>query len=146
MLYCNIQVQKHDQDMNMWKRHRESENTKLVQVRNFYYLFEFKVFRYEERETQFLSMLTFPSDPTMCGTPLQTTGLASASSENRLPSYSIESQFSFFSNSKILSPSLPGMTSFTSPVSFPIRGFYCDIWDCHIHPVRAWTPAHNVCT
>ena len=28
----------------------------------FYYLFEFKVFRYE-RETQFLSILTFPSDP-----------------------------------------------------------------------------------
>ena len=29
----------------------------------FIYLFELKVFRHEERETQFLSMLTFPSDP-----------------------------------------------------------------------------------
>ena len=29
----------------------------------FIYLFEFKVFWHEESETQFLSMLTFPSDP-----------------------------------------------------------------------------------
>ena len=29
---------------------------KLVQVRNFYYLFEFKVFRHEEKETQFLQL------------------------------------------------------------------------------------------
>ena len=33
----------------------------------FYYLFDFKVFRHEERETQFLSMLTFPSKSTTCG-------------------------------------------------------------------------------
>ena len=33
------------------------------------------------------------------------------------------------------------MTSFTSPVKFPIWGFYCDISDCHIIPARAWTPA-----
>ena len=31
--------------------------------KTFYYLFGFKVFRREERETQFLSMLTFPSEP-----------------------------------------------------------------------------------
>ena len=43
--------------------------------------------------------------------------------------------------SKNPSPSLPGMTSFTSPVLFPIWGFYCDICDCHIIPVHAWTPA-----
>ena len=35
--------------------------------KTFIYLFEFKVFRHEERETQFLSILTFPSDPTTCG-------------------------------------------------------------------------------
>ena len=38
-------------------------------------------------------------------------------------------------------PSLPGMTSFTSPLSFPIWVFHCDICDCHILPARAWTPA-----
>ena len=52
----------------------------------------------------------------------------------------------FFSNSKILSPSLPGMTLFTSLVSFPIWSFYCDICDCHIRPARAWTPTLNVWT
>ena len=52
----------------------------------------------------------------------------------------------FFSNPKILSPSLSGMTSFTSPVPFSIWGFYYDICDCHILPMRAWTPALNVCT
>ena len=52
----------------------------------------------------------------------------------------------FFSNSKILSPLLPGKTSFTFPVSFPIWVFYCDICDCHIRPARAWTTTLNVCT
>ena len=45
-----------------------------------------------ERDTQFLTMLTFPSDPTTCGTPPQTTCLASASSENRLASSKSKSQ------------------------------------------------------
>ena len=62
----------------------------------FIYLFEFKVFRHEERETQFLTMLTFPSDPTTCGTTLQTTGLASASSENQLASSKPKSQLTGF--------------------------------------------------
>ena len=51
-----------------------------------------------------------------------------------------------FKITKNPSPSLPGMTSFTSPVLFPIWFFYCDICDFHILPVRAWTPAVNVCT
>ena len=38
----------------------------------------------------------------------------------------------FFKITKNPSQSLPGMTSFTSPVTFPIWGFYCDICDCHI--------------
>ena len=85
----------------------------------FIYLFEFKVFWHEERETQFLSMLTFPFDPTTCGPLSQTTGLASVSSENRLSSSRLESQLTaFFSNPQILSSSLPGTTSFTSPVLF----------------------------
>ena len=46
-----------------------------------------------------------------------------------------------FKITKNPSPSLPGMTSFTSPVLFSIWCFYSDIWDCHILPARAWTPA-----
>ena len=45
----------------------------------------------------------------------------------------------FFKSPK--SSALPGMTSFTYPVSFPIWGFYCDISDCHIRPARV-----NTCT
>ena len=46
-----------------------------------------------------------------------------------------------FKITKNPSPSLPGMTPFTSPVTFLTWGFYSDICDCHILPVRAWTPA-----
>ena len=67
--------------------------TKLVQVRNSYSPFEFKGFStWGERETQFLSMLTFPSEPQHMRHPPQTTGLASASSENRLACSEFKSQ------------------------------------------------------
>ena len=46
-----------------------------------------------------------------------------------------------FKITKNRSPSLLGMTSFTSQVLFPIWRFDCDICDCHILPARAWTPA-----
>ena len=45
-----------------------------------------------------------------------------------------------FKITKNPSPSLPGMTSFTSPVQFLIWGFYCNICDYHIFSARAWTP------
>ena len=65
--------------------------------------------------------------------------------KNRLPSSRLESQLTaFYQTPK--SSALTGMTLFTSPVQFPIWGFYCDISDCHIHPARAWTLALNVCT
>ena len=106
----------------------------------FYYLFEFQVFRHEERErhTQFLSILPFPSESTTCGTPPQTTGLASVSFENRLPSSKPKFEqtvfFFKFQNSQPIASEhdvihLPGL--------FFIRGFYCDIRDCQIRPVRA---------
>ena len=41
-------------------------------------------------------MLIFPSDPTTYGTPTQTTGLASASVENRLASSKPKSQLTLF--------------------------------------------------
>ena len=46
--------------------------------------------------TQFLSILTFPSESTTWGTPPQTTGLASASSENWFASFKPKSQLCFF--------------------------------------------------
>ena len=91
-------------------------------------------------------MLTFPSDPHHVRPAPQTTGLASASSENRRPSSSVKSQLTrsefksqltvvfFFQIPKF--SVLPDMTSLTSPVYFPIWVFYWDISDCHIHPAR----------
>ena len=51
-----------------------------------------------------------------------------------------------FKITKNPSPSLPGMTSFTSPVRFAIWGFYCDICDCHIPPRVCVNTCVNVCT
>ena len=89
--------------------HKMFINTGIRKTRNTYdsflVLFTFLSLRFfdmrreREREREFLSMLTFPSDPTTCGTPPQTTGLASASSENQLASSKPKSQLTVFSNS-----------------------------------------------
>ena len=130
-------------------------------------LFTFSGLRFfdKRRETQFLSMLSFPSAPTTCGTFRRPpTGLASASPKNQLaPSKSetqlqlsqptrgarrlalprSESQLTLFFFKSPNSSVLPGMTSFTSPVLFPICFFFlCDISDCHIRPARVV----NTCT
>ena len=76
------------------------------------------------------------------------TGLAQVQKSTILLLVKISTNCFFFSKNpppKSSAPSLPGMTSFTSPVLFPIRGFYYDISDCHILPARAWRPALNVC-
>ena len=63
----------------------------------FYYLFEFKVFRHEERETHTISFYAdFSIWPHHVRPPPQTTGLASASSENRLASSKPKSQLTVF--------------------------------------------------
>ena len=90
-----------------------------------------------ERDTIFTMLTVRPAsthwpNQRAC-TPQQTTGLVQISTN------------CFFKIPENSSPSLPGMTSFTSPVLFPIRSFYYDICDCHILPARAWTPALNVC-
>ena len=65
--------------------------------------------------------------------------------KNRLPTSRLESQLTaFFSNPQILSAS--GYDIIHVPCLFPIWGFYCDIFDCHIRTAPAWTPALKVCT
>ena len=62
----------------------------------FYYLFEFKVFRYEERERDnFLLSWLFHLTPPRAA-PLKTTGLASAKSKNRLALSKPKSQRTVF--------------------------------------------------
>ena len=88
-------------------------------------------------------MLTFPSDPTTCGTPPQTTGLASASSENRLSCTEFKSQLTvvfFFSNSKILSASRHDVIHVPSRISY----LGCLLWYLWLtHPPRTRV---NTCT
>ena len=102
-------------------KHIEIRKTRnWFRYETFIYLFVFKVFRHEERETQFLSMLTVPSDPHHVRHPSQTTGLASASSENRLPRSEFKSQLIafFFSNSKILSASGHDVIHLPGPIFY----------------------------
>ena len=104
---------------------------------------------HEERETQFfyadcLSIVSSQlTQPTRLRTPQSTnwTGLAQVRKINSLRPSSNLNSLLFFKITKNPSLSLPGMTSFTSPVPFPIWGFYFDICDCHILPTRTWTPA-----
>ena len=119
----------------------------FVQVRNFITFLTFRFSTRRERDTQFLLCWLLHLTQQRAVHHVDPTGLASPRLENQLASSRSKSQLTaFFQKSpKILSPSLLGMTSFTSPVSFPIRGFYYDICDCHILPARAWTPALNVC-
>ena len=124
--FCNIftKVQKYDQDTYTWNVHRESRNTRnWFRYETFIYLLEFKVFRHEEREAQFLQQ-------TRCTFHRPPTGLASArpkidylpldSNLNSLVQ-SLNLNCFFFQIPK--SSALPGMTSFTSPVHFLSGGF-----------------------
>ena len=61
--------------------------------------------------------------------------------KNRLPSSRLEAQLTVFFFLIPKSSALPGMTSFTSPVLFPLWGFYWDICDWPIRPARV-----NNCT
>ena len=107
-----------------------------------------RFFNMRERETQFLTLLTFPSDPTTCGSPKQTTGLASASSGKS--TCFVQAQISnncfFFQIPKSSAHRFRAWYHSHPQFHFLFVFFYCDICDCHILPARAWTPALNVCT
>ena len=108
----------------------------------------FLTFRFfDTRRDTISTMLIVPSHPTTRGRPIvhNWTSLAQIQKSARFVQLQISTHSFFQKSPKILSPSLPGMTSFTSPVVFSIRGFYYDISDCHILPARAWTPTLNVC-
>ena len=90
--------------MDVWNRHRESENTKftkLVQVRNFI-TYELKVFRHAERDTHtiFLCWLLLhrqlTTQPT-CGARSAQSRLASPNSESQLSRSDAGTQLTAFS-------------------------------------------------
>ena len=123
----------------LWNAHKVHKHigirkhSKLVQVRNFLFTFlSLKVFRHEEREreTQFLSMLIFSSDPHHVRHPPQTTGLASASSESGLASSRLESQLSDSTNKRasrrpeLVSPRRASKSSFLFGVQISTNCFF----------------------
>ena len=108
--------------------------------------FKFR-FSHEERETQFFyadcsSIVSFQlTDSTIARAhPAvhKVTGLAQVWKINLLCLSSNLNSLLLCKITKNPRPSLPGMTSFTSPVKFPIWGFYCD---CHIACMHV-----NTCT
>ena len=135
--------------------HRNPKSTKHWRLSWFRYetfitFFKFRFFD-TRRERHNFSMLTVRrssapnslTQPTRARMPQSTnwTSLAQVRKINSLRLSSNLNSLLFFKIIKNPSPSFPGMTSFTSPVSFSIRGFYYDICDCHILPARARTPA-----
>ena len=129
------------------KNTRKTDDSRLFWYETFITFLTFWFSTQGERDTIF-TMLTVPSDSTTHGTSrrLNWPGLAQIRKSTCFVQPQNSTNCFFFQKSpKILSPSLPGMTSFTSPVPFTIRGFYYHICDCHILPARAWTPALNVC-
>ena len=123
----------YNQDTNTWNVHRESRNTRnWFRYEIFYYLSEFKVFRHEETETQFLIMLSFPSAPQRAAPLPQTTGLASASSENRLACSEFKSQLTafFFQIPQILSSSRLDVIHIPGPISY-LRFLLWHLWLSH---------------
>ena len=106
------------------------------------------VFQHEERERErgaIFTMLTLPSDLQRATLPVAQK-LVWPHQGPKINSPRLSSNLFFFKILKNPSASLPGMTSFTSSILFPIRGFYYDICDCNIFNARAWTTALSVCT
>ena len=110
--------------------------------------FKFRFSTQGERHTQFFSadcssivsfQLTDSTNAHAHPTVHNLTCLAQVRKINSLRLASNLNSLLFFKISKNPRPSLPDMTSSTSP--FPIWFFYCDICDCYILPSRAWTPA-----
>ena len=110
-------------------RNPETLTTVLVQVRNVYYFLTFRFSTRGERERErhtIFTMLTVPSDPTNARCiPYAPLGLASLRLKNQRASPRNKSQLTTLKKkiTKIPSPSLPGMTSFT-PQSYFLSGVF----------------------
>ena len=114
----------------------------------FYYLIEFKVFRHEERETQFLFMLTFRSNPhhvrylrhNLQVWPWRAPKIV------YLPLSSNLNSTAFFPNLKILSPASEHDVIYVPGHNFLFGVFIVTSLIVTPAPHSAWAPALNVCT
>ena len=106
----------------------------------------FYVFRHEERGTQFLLCWPFHlTQQKRDASRRPQTGLASPSFKSQLASPRLESQLTAFSKiTKILSPSLPGMTSFT-PQSYFLSGIFIMTFGIVTSSAREREHLHSMC-
>ena len=114
-----------------------------IRHETFYYPFEFKVFRHEERETQFLTMLTFPSETHHVRYPAANywSGLGELRKINFLPLGSNLNALFFFK-----SPNHQSIASGHDDFHIPSPIFYLGFLLWHLwllHPPRAHV---NTCT
>ena len=130
---------------------RNIGNSLWFRFETFIYLLEFKVFRHEERETQFLTMLTDRPSSALNSLTQSTRGhpvcpwYGLAQIKNRLTSSSVGSQLTAFFQIPKSSAHRFRAWRHSHPQSHPIWVFYCDICDCHIFP-RAREHLTNPCT
>ena len=114
------------------KKHSKHWRLSWFRYETFITFFKFRFSDTKRERHTIFTMLTLPSDHTTGGASRRAnwTGLAQAQKSTRFAQVRISTNFFFFQKSpKILSPSLPSMTLFTSPVSLNIWGFYYDICD-----------------
>ena len=138
----------------MFITHRNPKNTQNTwrlswfRYEAFIYLFEFKVFRHEERErhTHTISYYAVFSiwPPPRAVPPPQTTGLASASSENQLASSKPKSQLTVF----FKFPNPQTIASGHDVIHVPGYSSYLGVLLWHLwlsHPPRAREHLHSMC-
>ena len=129
------------------KKHAKHWRLPWFRYETFITFLTFRFLTRGEREPQFLLCWLFHLTRQRAAYPLDPNGLASPSSENQLAPSKFKSQLFwtarpgvrittafFFQNTQESQPIASRQTSFKSPVSFSIRVFYYNIYDCHILP------------
>ena len=131
---CNIPII-YNQDMDVCDRHTESENTKLVQVWNFYYLWVKGYLTWGERDTIFLCWLLLhhqlSTQPTRGACSAQS-HLALPSSESRLSRSEAVTQLTAFSQIPKSSGHASGydVIHLPSPISY-LGILFWHLWMTH---------------
>ena len=107
------------------RKTRETLTTLLVQVRNFYYLLDFKVFDTRRERHNFYYADFHLAQKTRARTPQQTTGLASLRLESQLASSMSKSQLTaFIQNHKESQPIASGHDVIHIPISYFLSGVF----------------------
>ena len=120
MTYCYIA-----RYTDVWNRHRESKNTKLYEIDSstkLFITFELKVIQYEREAQSFYADFSICPPPRVAPSCKLLVWSPWAPKVNLIPLRQ-ELNSLLFLKSQNPQPTLPGMTSFTSLVLFPIWGF-----------------------